>query len=112
MNAVTSIKEINHRSCGVTVGHPQVRHPVQCRTPHKHLRGLSFKGACTDPLTKDSFHSKDLCLGQRAAMIAALAFPLSVPLLPDGTQVLITHVSLGKGVAMLPNLRPLLWRDA
>src|SRR5256885_1887366 len=96
----------------VAVGHSQVRHPVQRRTPHKQLSGLSRKGASTDPFTKDRLDSKDLRLSQRPPMIARLTFPLSASLLSDCSQVLITNMSLGFRITVLPYLRSLLRRNA
>src|SRR5215210_3854840 len=87
----------------VAVRHSQVRHPVQRRTPDKQLRRLSIEGSRTNSFAKDHLHSEDLRLSQTAPMIARRALPLSPPLLPDGTQVLIADVPLGKGVAVLPN---------
>src|SRR5436309_7535944 len=112
MSAVHCPTELSLGHDHVAVGHPQVCHPVQGRASDQQLRRLSRKAASTDSFAKDRLDSKDLRLGQRATMIFALTFPPSAPLLPDLSQVLITHVSFGKGVAMLPNLRPLLWRDA
>src|SRR5207253_6591254 len=94
MSAASPTIEINQHSCRITVGHSQVRHPVQRRTPHQQLSGLSLKATRTDSLAKDRFDSKDLRLSQRATMITALSFPLSAPLLPDLSQVLITNVAL------------------
>src|SRR5215213_9222293 len=112
MSAAPSPTELSLRRDMVTVGHPQVRHPVQCRTPHQQLSGLPVKAARTDPFAKDRLHSKDLRLSQRAAMVATLALPLRAPLAPDGPQVLITDVPLGFRVAVLPDTCPLLRRDA
>jgi hypothetical protein len=93
----------------VAIWHPQMRHPVQRRASDKQLRGLSVKAARTNPLAEDHLYSKDLCLGQRAAMIARLSLPLSAPFAPDYSQVLIADVSLSFRVAVLPDARPLLW---
>lgn len=108
MSAASSTIEINYGSCRVAVGHSQVRHPVQRRTPDKQLRRLSVKAARTDSLAEDRLYSKDLRLGQRAPMIAALALPLSAPLATDGTQVLIPDMAFCFRVGVLPNLRSLL----
>jgi len=111
MSATHSPTESSLDRNRIAIGHPQVRHPVQRRASDKQLRGLPFKATRTDPFAKDCFHSKDLRLGQRAAMVARLALPLSPSFAPDGSQVLITDVPLSFRVAMLPDARPLLWRD-
>ena len=99
------------RSHGVAVGHPQVRYPVQRRTPHQQLRRLSVKAARTDSLTEDHFHSKDLRLGQRTPMVLALSLPLSAPFVPDLSQVLIADVALGFPLPVLPDACPFARRD-
>src|SRR5215210_7978722 len=112
MSAVSSTIRINRGSHGVTVRHSQVRHPIQCRTPDKHLRRLSLKLARPHSLAKDHLHSKDLRLSQRTSMIATFPLPLSPPLAPNLSQVLIADMPFSFRVAVLPNLRPLLWRDS
>src|SRR5215213_7897055 len=112
MSAVSSTIGINRGSHGVAVRHSQVSHSVERRTPDKQLRRLSLKLARSHSLAKDHLHAKDLRLGQRTPMIARLALPLSPPLAPNLSQVLITDVPLSFGVAVLPNTCSLLWRDS
>src|SRR5215217_986968 len=112
MSAVSSTSGINRSSHSVAVRHSQVRHPVQRRTPDQQLRRLSLKLARAHSLAEDHLHSKDLRLSQRTAMIARRALPLSTPLAPNLSQVLITDMPFSFRVAVLPNLRPLLWRNS
>lgn len=96
----------------VTVGHPQMRHPIQRRASDKHLCCLPLKAARSDSLAKDHLHSKDLRLGQRAAMIATVSLPLPSSLATDRTQVFITDVAFSFRIAVLPDARPLLRWDS
>src|SRR5438270_7556735 len=111
MSAVYSPTEPSLRRDLVAVRHPQVRHPVQRLASHQQLRGLSFKAARADALTKDHLHAKDSRLGQRAPMVVALALPLRAPRAADGPQVLITEMAFGFRVTVLPDARPFARRD-
>src|SRR5947209_8236627 len=111
MSAVYSPPEPSLRRDLVAVRHPQVRHPVQRLASHQQLRGLSFKAARTDALTKDHLHAKDSRLGQRAPMVVALALPPSAPRAADGSQVFITEMAFGFRITVLPEARPFARRD-
>ena len=111
MSAVHSATELRLGRNLETRRHPEVRHPVQRRTPDKQLRRLPLKTASTDSLAKYHLHAKDLRLSQRTAMVARRALPLSPSFAPDGSQVLIADVPFSLRVAMLPDACPLLWRD-
>src|SRR5215204_6112637 len=95
----------------VTVGHPEVRHPVQRRTPHQQLRRLSCKAARPDSLAEDHLDAKDSRLSQRAPVVVTVSLPLRTPRAADRAQVLIAEVTLTFRVAVVPDARPLLRRD-
>ncbi len=60
---------------------------------------------------EDGLEPKHLRLGQRAAMILTLPLPLRSADSSDAPQILISRQSFGSRVAVLPDARPLLWRD-
>src|SRR5438067_13589258 len=103
MSAAYSPTERLLRRDRIAVGHPEVRHPVQRRTPHQHLRRLPVKAAGADPLAKDHLHAKDSRLGQGAPVVAAISLPWRAPCATDGSQVLIADVALTFRVAVLPD---------
>ena len=69
---------LSHR---VTVGHSELRHPVQRRASHQQLRGLPRETARAGPLPENHLEAENRHLGQRAPVVVILALPLrpSVP---------------------------------
>src|SRR5437764_7163777 len=89
----------------ITVGHAQMRHRIQGRTPDQHLRRLPGKLPRADAVAEDRLDSKHLRLGQTPPMIAHFLLPLFAPDLPDAPQVLIADQPLLLTIAVLPYLR-------
>src|SRR3954469_21623601 len=111
MSTESLIIESQHRSHGVTLWHSQMRHPIQDRASHQHLRRLSVKAARGDSLTKDHLQPEHCGLGQRAPMIMALSLPLRAAMMANAPHVLVACVSLSLAVAMPPDACAFLRRD-
>src|SRR5205085_10913106 len=95
--------ELRNRSQRIAVGHPQMRHRIQRRTPDQHLRRLPSKLPRTDAVSEDRLHSKHLRLGQAAPMIPYFLLPLLTPHLANSSQMLIANQSLFFTIAVLPD---------
>src|SRR3954468_118214 len=87
----------------VTIRHPQMRHPVQDRTPHQQLCRLPRETPRTDSAPEDRLQAKHLCLRQASAMIPTLALPRRPPLLATRSHILITLYTLLATLAVLPD---------
>jgi hypothetical protein len=94
---------LENASYGIAVGHSQMRHPVQGRTSHQHLRRLPGKLSRTDALAEDRFQAKHLRLGKTATMIPDFLLPPFASHLPDAPQLLISTQRLLFAVAVRPN---------
>jgi hypothetical protein len=105
MEAVFYKIELKNDSHRITVGHSQMRHLIQSRTPDQHLRRLPGNLPCAEAVAEDRLDAKHLRLGQTPAMIADFFFPLFAPDLPDAPQVLIANQPLLLTIAVLPDLR-------
>ncbi len=111
MSAVSLTTDGHQRSYGVALWHSQMRHPVQDRTAHQHLRRLSVEAACPDSLTEDHLQPEHHRLGQRASMIMALSLPLGASMTANAAHVLVARVPLLLAIAMLPDACAFLRRD-
>lgn len=103
MEAIFHTLKLVSRSRGVAVRHSQMRHRVQGRTPHQHLRRLPSELPRADAVTEDCLHSKHLRLGQTPSVVAAFSLPRLAPDLPDPSQIRITNQPLLLAIAVLPN---------
>lgn len=111
MEAVCSDIELTNCSRGVTVWHAQMRHPVQRRTSHQHLRRLPAKLPRADTVAEDCFHPKHLRLGKTPPMITYFLLPLLSPHSPDAPQILIADQSVLLRIPVPPNPSIPTWRD-
>src|SRR5689334_19468716 len=111
MEAIFHIVELANGLDRITVGQAQMRHRVQRRTSHQHLRRLPSKLPRADAVPEDRLHPKHLRLGKTSAMIADFFLPLLAPDLPNPPQILIAYQPLLLRIPMSPNLRVLARRN-
>src|SRR5215216_223107 len=88
----------------MTVGHAQMRHPIQRCHLEKEFRGLLREAAGPQGRSKDRLVAKEGRLSETAPMIARVLFPAAAALLSDRPQVLIPLPRGARAVPMLPDL--------
>jgi hypothetical protein len=101
MNAVSSQAILG--LCLVTVGHTQVRHPIERGAAHQQLGRLAIEAAGRHFVPENDLLAEHGSFSQAAAVVARLLFPGRTPDLADAAQVLIAHQPFGFAIAVLPN---------